>query len=262
MHRIQFLLVGAVAWSASTALAMDKFEIQVYQGEHNDPGQPSIELHSNYTLVGHTVAAYPGETPPDRAARFTLEPALGVTPWMEVGAYLQTMASPTAGAQFGGWKLRTKFIVPERFHLPVTLGINVEVGRVPKSVEEEGWANEFRPIIGAEFGRLGLTFNPLFGFALTGTEAFKPDFEPAFKAKWNTNLGFAVGFEHYAALGRFDQGFVALRRQEHLTFAVLDLEPPVGGTASVWELNLAVGRGLTDATPQRWIVKTILGRSF
>jgi len=125
-----------------------------------------------------------------------------------------------------------------------------------------GWANEFRPIIGVEFGRFGLTFNPIFGFALTGPEAFKPDFEPALKARWNTNLGFALGLEHYAALGRFDQGFVALRNQEHLTFLAFDLEPASGKPPSPWELNVGVGRALTDATAQTWLLKAIVGRSF
>ena len=262
MNHIRGFLVGAVVLLASPGWAMDKFEIQVYQGEHNDPGQPSVELHSNYTPAGHAAPAYAGETPPDRVLRFTLEPALGVTDWLEVGAYLQTMLSPTDGTQFGGWKLRAKFVAPEHLNLPVILGINVELGRVPVSVEEAGWANEFRPIIGVELGRLGLTFNPIFGFALTGAEAFKPDFEPAFKAKWNTNSGFALGLEHYAALGRFDQGFVALREQEHLTFVVFDLEPAVGAPPLPWELNVAVGRAVTSETPQRWVVKAIVGHSF
>jgi len=59
--------------------AMDKFEIQVYEGGHNDPGQASAELHTNYTLRGEKLPAYTGETPPDGALRFTLEPALGIT---------------------------------------------------------------------------------------------------------------------------------------------------------------------------------------
>jgi hypothetical protein len=255
-------VTSAMLLLALPCSAMDKFEIQVYQGEHNDPGQPSVELHTNYTLRGVTAPAYDGETPPDRALRFTLEPALGITDWLEVGAYLQTMVSPDAGTEFGGWKLRTKFVVPERLHCPVVLGINVEVGRVPANVEEAGWANEFRPIIGVELGRLGITFNPLFGFALTGPEAGKPDFEPAGKLKWNTNLGFAVGLEHYAALGRFDQGFVGVRRQEHLSFVAFDLEPPAGTAPSPWELNFAVGHGWTGVTPQDWIVKAIVGRAM
>jgi hypothetical protein len=258
----RIVLATLLLLAATPALAMDKFEIQVYQGEHNDPGQASAELHTNYTLSGHKQASYDGETPPNHVLRLTLEPAIGVFDWLELGAYLQAMVAPSQGAEFGGWKLRSKFVVPERYHLPVILGINVEIGRVPKSVEEEGWANEFRPIIGVALGRFAFTFNPLFGFALTGPEAGKPDFEPAFKAKWNTHRGFALGLEHYAALGRFDQGFVGLHEQEHVTFAVFDLEPPEGQPGSGWELNLAVGRSFTDATPQRWIVKTIVGRAF
>lgn len=262
MYWIRYCLAGAAVILASPAWAMDKFEIQVYQGEHNDPGQASVELHSNYTPVGQKTPGYAGETPADGTLRLTLEPALGVTEWFEVGAYLQTMVSPSDNAQFGGWKLRTKFIVPERLKLPVTLGINVELGRVPKSVEEFGWANEFRPIISLNLGRFGLTFNPIFGFSLTGPEAYKPDFEPAFKAKWDTNKGFALGFEHYAALGRFDQGFVSRRQQEHLTFLVFDLEPADGQPPIPWELNIAVGRALTDVTAQQWLVKAIVGRAF
>ncbi len=254
--------LAATMLAALPARAMDKFEIQVYQGEHNDPGQASAELHSNYTIEGHSGPAYPGETPPDGVLRLTLEPALGITAWLEIGAYLQAMIAPGHGAQFAGWKLRTKLVLPERFGLPLVLGINIEIGRVPRSVEDEGWANEFRPIIGLPLGRFTFTFNPLFGFALTGPDAGKPDFEPAFKAKWNTNLGFAVGLEHYAGLGRFDQGFVGLHQQEHLTFAVVDLEPAQGQPESPWELNLAVGRSLTDATPQRWLLKAIVGRAF
>jgi hypothetical protein len=262
MHRIVPVALALFAAAPASVLAMDKFEIQVYQGEHNDPGQASAELHTNYTPSGHKEASYDGETPPHHVLRLTLEPAIGVTEWLELGAYLQAMVPPSDGAKFAGWKLRSKFIVPERYHLPVILGINVEIGRVPRRVEDEGWANEFRPIVGVALGRFALTFNPLFGFALTGPEAGKPDFEPAFKGKWNTNRGFALGLEHYAALGRFDEGFVGVHQQEHMTFAVFDLEPAVGQPESSWELNVAVGRSWTDATPQRWIVKTIVGRAF
>ena len=228
MHILTSATTAAVLLLASPSLAMDAFEIQVYQGEHSDPGQASAELHSNYTLRGRATPAYEGETPPDQALRFTLEPALGIARWLELGAYLQTMITPDHGAQFGGWKLRAKFIAPSAFDGRLLLGINVEVGRVPASVEKAGWANEFRPIVSLDLGRFAFTLNPLFGFALSGPEAGRPDFEPAAKAKWNTDLGFAAGFEHYAGLGRFDQGFLSASAQEHLTFLAFDLEPPTG----------------------------------
>lgn len=241
---------------------MDPFEIQVYQGEHNDPGQASLELHANETLRGRQDAAYPGETPPDRVLRLTLEPALGLTEWLELGAYLQSMVSPSNGAAFAGWKLRCKLVVPERVTLPLRLGINVELAHVPSSVEQEGWGSELRPIVAVAWARWALAFNPIIAFALNGPDAGKPAFEPAGKLRWNSNLGFALGFEHYAALGRFDQGLLGVHDQAQVTFAALDLEAPDGQPEGMWELNLGVGRSWTLATPQRWIAKAILGRTF
>lgn len=265
-------LTGALAFAsaltlAAPASATDKFEIQVYQGEHNAPGQASLELHTNFTFSGRASPTYDGETPADKTLRLTLEPAYGVTDWLEVGAYLQAMGSEWGGAQFAGWKLRAKTVAPQRWKLPVTLGVNVEVGRVPRSVEEDGWANEFRPILGVRVGHLGATVNPIFGFPLTGPEAFKPDFEPAGKLKVNTDRGFALGAEYYAGLGRFDLGFSPAREQEHLVFAVFDLEPPAGepepdAAEESWELDVGVGRALTAATPQTWIAKVIVGHAF
>jgi len=266
MRRTIVAVTAVMVGRPSPAQAADKFEIQVYQGEHNRPWQPGLELHTNYTIVGHKQPAYEGETPPHRALRMTLEPSLGITEWLEIGGYLQGMISPYGGTQFGGWKLRAKFVVPERAELPVVLGLNVEVGRVPLRVEEDGWANEFRPILGKRFGRVGVTLNPLFGFALTGSEAFKPVFEPAGKVKVITDLGFALGAEYYTSLGRFDQGFLPLSKQEHLAFVAFDLEPPPkekkDDDESEWELNAGIGRSLTDATPQAWVGKIILGHSF
>lgn len=268
-QRLQVLLFlfafAAIIAAPATARATDKFEIQVYQGEHNAPGQVSCELHTNFTFAGQRAPAYDGETPAHQVLRLTLEPALGITDWLEVGAYLQGMGSGPSGGQFAGWKLRAKIVAPERLHLPVILGINVEVGRVPLAVEQDGWANEFRPILGVRLWPIHATVNPLFGFAMTGSGAFKPDFEPAGKVKVDTRLGFAVGTEYYASLGRFDTGFSPFSQQEHLLFGVLDLESPEEGDEEKegeWEVNLGFGVALSQTTPQHAIGKMIVGRSF
>jgi hypothetical protein len=254
----------AALLAAAPARALDKFEIQVYEGDHAAPGQASLELHTNYTIVGHALPDYEGETPADRTTRLTLEPAIGVTDWLELGGYLQGMGSQWGGLQFAGFKLRAKAMVPERARLPVTLGLNVEVGRVPRSVEEDGWANEFRPILGVQLGLVRATVNPLFGFPLTGDSAFKPDFEPAGKLSVDTTRGFSLGVEYYSALGRFDQGLSPVSEQEHLVFAVFDLVPPPEDTpdADPWELDVGLGRSLTDATPQTWVAKVIVGHAL
>jgi hypothetical protein len=255
------MAVAALSWSAP-ALALDAFEIQVYEAEVNRPGQFGLELHSNYTISGRTTPEYPGEIAPNHVARFTFEPAVGVTDWLELGAYLQTMITPEGG-RFVGVKLRTKFVIPEQLSRPFFFGINAEIGRVSKKVEAEGWANEFRPIIGWSNGRFLVDVNPIFGYALTGPERFRPDFEPAGKVGVNTDRGFMLGVEYYAGLGLINKGFSSWNAQEHLMLATFDLTPPKGSEASNgWELNVGLGRSLTDASPSRWLVKAIVGRAF
>ncbi|HEY6101180.1 MAG TPA: hypothetical protein VIW03_17215, partial [Anaeromyxobacter sp.] len=241
--------------------AADLFEIQVYDGSIDAPGHAGLEVHANYTARGTRVPEYPGQIAPDRVARVTLEPSYGVAEWLELGLYLQGFYSPDGNVRYGGWKARAKLVVPERLGLPVRLGMNLEVGRVPVSVEKDGWANEFRPFVGWTAGRLSLAVNPIFGYALTGPDRFRVDLEPAVKVSWKTDAGFAVGAEYYASLG-FANAVLPLREGEHLAFITLGLAERPGAAASPWELEVGFGAGLTEATPQRAVVKLILGRAF
>ncbi len=271
---VAVLLALAAAWPIPGA-ALDRFEIQVYQADINAPGQLGLELHLNYTFTGVDRPEYPGQVPPDQVGRLTLEPAVGVTEWLELGAYLQFMLAPGGDARFGGTKVRAKLVVPEsvqqRLGIPVFLGLNVELGRVPASVEQAGWANEFRPIVGWKDHRWLLVANPIFGYALSGPDRFRVDLEPCAKVAFDTQLGFAVGAEYYAGLGYIGSGFLPVRDQEHLLLGAVDLVAPARGRdvpagspahASPWELNVALGGALTAATGQHFIAKAIVGRSF
>lgn len=249
-----------------TVRALDLFEIQVYQAEVNKPGQFALEMHTNHTLRGQRQVEWAGHIPPDRATRVTFEPALGVTEWLELGAYLHTFHTPEAGSRFGGVKLRAKLVVPERVSGNTMLGLNIEVGRVPRAVEVDGWANEMRPIVGYKNGYFLASFNPIIGYAFTGSERFRLHFEPALKGWVNTQLGFAIGAEYYAGLGLIDQGFARRRDQEHLALIAFDLTEKANAAESdddeEWELNVAFGRGFGPATAQEWLLKTILGKAF
>ncbi len=258
---------SALLLATSLTHAMDRFEIQVYEPEMNRPGQLALELHSNYTLKGSTTPDYPGHIPPNHVGRMTLEPALGVTEWFELGAYLQMMVSPEGGAQWGGWKGRGKFVVPTRLTGRFFFGINAEIGKVPGRVEEDGWANEFRPLIGYDDGWVLIDVNPIFGYALSGPDKFKVDIEPAGKVTVNTQKGFALGAEYYSGLGLLSRGLSPWSQQEHMLFAVFDLKDPKGTKeeeeeGGEWELNVGVGRALTEVTGPQWIIKSVVGRSF
>jgi hypothetical protein len=260
MHARRLLATLAVA-AAFPAAAFDKFEIQVYEPEINEPGHLGVELHSNFTARGSRTPAYPGEIPPWHTARFTLEPALGVTSWLELGAYLQVYDAPAHGFQYGGSKLRAKLVAPELLGPNFFLGLNVEVGRVVKELEQDQWANELRPFLGWQGKWLLVDVNPIIGYALSGKDAFRPVFEPASKVAVNTQLGFAVGAEYYAELGFIDD-LLPASEQSHYLFGVVDLVEPHGRPSSGWEVNLAVGGGISGPTDQQLIVKTIVGRSF
>lgn len=274
MRRTALLVLVAALAPLASARALDRFEIQVYQAEINDPGQLGLELHLNYTVRGARAPEYPGEVPPDRVARLTLEPAVGVTEWLELGVYLQFAVAPGGDARFGGTKLRAKLILPERVQralgLPVFLGLNAELGRFPRAFEDAGWASEFRPIVGWKNDRWLVAVNPIFGYALSGPDPLKVDLEPCAKVAFDTQRGFAVGAEYYAGLGFIGDGLLPRRDQEHLVFGVVDLVPAAAAPqaegspahASPWELNVGVGGALTAATGQHFLVKAIVGRAF
>jgi hypothetical protein len=259
------LLLTAIAAPVAVR-ALDPFEIQVYQSDVNEPGQFGLEAHLNYTASGTKTPEYPGQIPPDHVARFTLEPAVGVTDWLEVGAYLQFMLAPGGLARYAGWKLRAKFVVPERTSEPFMLGVNVEVSKVPEYVEEYEWASELRPILGYKVERWLFVVNPIVSAALAGPDKLRVVFEPAAKVAYDTRLGFAVGAEYYSTLGYLND-IPPLGQQEHLLFGVVDLvpRPPEKGAPpqeSPWELNVGVGAALTSAPGPQVILKAIVGRTF
>jgi hypothetical protein len=269
------LLVAGLLAIPSTGFATDKFEIQVYQADVDRPWQPSLEVHLNYTMSGRKAPAYEGEQSPHHAARLTLEPALGITEFLEFGAYLQNMVNADGHYRFSGWKFRTKWVVPQRYTGRFFFGLNAEIGKVPRAVEEQGWANEFRPILGYYDGHWLFDINPIFGYALSGPHKGRPDLEPAAKLGFNTQHGFMVGAEYYAGLGYLNALPAPVDEQEHLLFLTLDLAERAsditssaqpasdkGASTEPWELNLGLGRGLTEATPQHFILKAIVGKAF
>src|SRR5512141_982208 len=89
VHRWPAVLVfSAALFAVHPAAAFDPFEIQVYDGSTNDPGVASLELHTNYNHAPKLVVQ-PPELSPHKQAHFTFEPALGITRFWEIGAYIQ-----------------------------------------------------------------------------------------------------------------------------------------------------------------------------
>jgi len=240
-------LLAAFTVAAAPAAAQDAFEIQVYDAVTAGPLEPGLEIHLNHFIEGTTESGPEGEVPTQGLTHLTFEPHLGLTHWWEIGFYLQTVLRPDGGWDSGGVKLRTKFRWPENVGA-FRFALNLELARVSKRYEPDGWGGELRPIIDARWGRWYVAVNPIVSFTFAGPDAGKPNFEPATKASFDVEKSWAVGFETYSAFGPFGS-FLPWDQQVHRIFAVVD---------STWDwfgINIGVGYG---TGPDKWIVKAIV----
>src|SRR5712671_4742235 len=231
---------------AGAARAQDPFEIQVYDVSTAPPLTPGVEIHLNGVLHGSEQPTPSGELPTQHVTHLTLEPHLGLTNWMEAGAYLQSALRPDGTYDYAGAKLRLKARLTEPAFGWLGLALNGELSWLPVAYEAARRGGELRPILETRQGRLGLWLNPIISFELTGP--FHPELEPCAKAAWSVTEALSLGAEYYAALGPID-ALLPLREQVHRGFGVIDL-------ATRWlDLNLGIGGG---SGPDSFIVKAIV----
>lgn len=251
-------VVAAAAMSASApraARASDPFEIQIYDGTANAPGAFGLELHANRVLSGHRTSE-PPELPTDRVTHLTLEPSYGVTPFLELGAYLQGALRGDGTFDYAGVKLRAKLVTPPRFHPHVRLGVNFELSALPSTYDRAEWGSEVRPILAWEDEHVILVVNPIVGVPWKGSDfQAGPTFEPAAMAKVKLFRHFAFGVEYYGDLGPIAHP-LPVSQQQHALFGAMDLLD-----AGPFEINAGLGAGLTDGS-QALTYKTIFGYAF
>ena len=125
-----------VLFTTRRAAAVDPFEIQVYDGTANNPGVPGIELHVNRVFDG-VRTALPPELPMHHQSHFTLEPSLGVLPFLELGGYFQTALNADGSFDYAGTKLRAKLVTPPGWHEHVRLGLNTELSLLPERYDRQ-----------------------------------------------------------------------------------------------------------------------------
>ena len=253
--RAALLTVSAVLLSSRPAAAVDPFEIQVYDGTANSPGVPGIELHVNRVFDGIRTAE-PPELPLHHQSHFTLEPSLGVLPYLELGAYLQTALNADGSFDYAGTKLRAKLVTPPGWHEHVRLGLNTELSLLPERYDRARWGGELRPIVAWENERWLFVVNPIVDVPLGPPDVHEgPSFEPAAMAKVKVENVAAFGFEYYASLGPIASPS-PLEEQQHYIYEVVDLL-----AVEHFELNAGVGEGLTSGS-NGFVAKMILGYSW
>lgn len=103
-------------------------EIQVYDARINEPGQFSVESHSNFTPLGRRKPDFPGGTVPNHTLNGVPEWVYGAVDWLELGAYLPLYSLTGSGHfQINGAKLRAEFVVPHAQERSFFYGINFEL---------------------------------------------------------------------------------------------------------------------------------------
>jgi hypothetical protein len=249
-------LAALVAIFPQSARAVDPFEIQVYDGEANQPGATGLEVHVNTVPSGRRDAIAP-ELASNHQSHFTLEPSLGLLRWWEIGGYLQTALSGDGTfAYAGATKLRSKFVTPPSFSDVLRFGINLEVSLLPEHYDRNRWGMEVRPIAAYEDKHWLLAFNPIVDIALAGPERHEgPSFEPAAMAVFKVLQIASFGVEYYGNWGPFS-GFSSWQEQEHYLFEVFNLL-----AAEHVELNAGIGEGLTTGS-NSLTVKLIVGYTW
>ncbi len=248
-------LVAIVLAVPRRAHAVDAFEIQVYDGTADPPGVPGLELHLNTVPIGREFAE-PPELPPDGQSHFTLEPSLGILPWWEIGAYLQTALRSDGTFTYAGAKLRSKFVTPPGYDPHWRFGVNLEVSLLPEAYERDRWGAEIRPIAAWENDLWIFAVNPILDMSLAGSGARDgPSFEPALMAKIKIDRKVAVGFEYYANIGPVVRP-VGWSGQEHYLFEAFDLL-----SVERFELNAGVGEGFGPGS-NSLVLKVIVGYAW
>ena len=245
----------AVLFQGARAHAVDPFEIQVYDGTANAPWSPGLELHVNNVASGVRTGD-PPQLAPHGQTHFTLEPSLGITPYWEMGAYLQSALRSDGVFDYAGAKLRSKFVTPPGWRPHLRLGVNLELSLIPSTYEKDRWGAEVRPIVAWEDDRWLLAFNPIVTAAFEG-EGYRagPGFEPALMAVVKIADVVGLGLEYYASFGPIAAPD-KLNGQDHYLYEVANLL-----AIDNFELNAGVGEGLTGAS-NKLVLKMIVGYSW
>ncbi len=228
----------------NTSFAQDANEIQVYGSATTPKYTTMIELHNNYTFTG------PKFNQEYHPFLQTLEVTTGISENFEFGFYVFTYNN-NGKTQYTGSNIRPRVKAPDEWNLPIGLSLSSEIGcSIDPSTHENNWGAEIRPIVDKTIGAHYLSFNPNIGISFSNKEyLFEPNLKYAFSASPKASLG----FEYYGNTGKIFNPF-KLPEQEHQLYAVIDLF-----LHPLYEFNLGIGKGLTDAS-NGTTIKCYVGR--
>ncbi len=245
-------LLGVLALLAVSPARAAPEEIQVYMDEMDAPGEFGLDLHNNFVPSGSGTPDYPGAQASLHRYRLTPEFSYGLTPTIDLGAYLPLLTvADGGGLSAEGIKFRVKYIAPKSSAAHTWWGLNLEVGKVSHALDINPWNAELKTIVGGRFGKWLLAANANVDWVVSGPRPGPVTLDVDAKLAYAVNARTQLGVETYSGLG-------ALRRPGGLSgeeqFVYLVADTAIGH----WDLDVGLGRGF-GAAQDRWVVKAIIG---
>ena len=238
------------------AQSIDLFEIKVYQPETLPQGKWELETHLNYIARG-TKQAEGREAPTDNQLHLSLEFTRGLAENFQMAGFLLVAERPGGGFEYAGARLFPLMKAPERWNLPVDLGLAFELGFPRPQYEASSVTFGVRPLVGKRFSTWQVLANLGLERAWRG-----PETEEGFEFKPSVKLSYFLkkerihaGVEYYASTGPLTH-FEVVEKQVHVIFPALDVF-----FHEKWEANLGAGLGMTEAG-ERLILKLRFGYRF
>lgn len=228
-------------------------EIQVYMDEMNRQGGVGLDVHLNYTPDGRGANVdYAGQAASQGRWRITPEFSYGLTPNIELGAYLPLATIDADGkAEIGGVKGRIKYIAPRAEGAKGFWGLNFEIGKVRRDLDINPWNAELKGIAGYRSGPWTVAANANIDWMVSGPDHSPVTFELATKVSYQLREDLGVGVEAYTDLGTADR-FGRLRDGDQRVYLVADK------SFGRWDLDLGVGYGFGQPE-DHLVVKAIIG---
>ncbi len=258
MKKIKNLLLGSVIFCTIQNFAEAGLidEIQVYDGEINQPGEFGLELHLNATPNGSKTENFNRERVSDRGVRLTPEFAYGLTKTLELGFYLPMIYTPQYGYEVAGYKPRIKWMpLQSDDHSPLSLGVNVEYAQLKNGMDESNKSAEARFIAAWEGQDWSFAINPILDKKLSKNKDETPDLDINGSVLLHREGFFkSVGLEYYQALGPY-RNFSPTNEQAKQLFLVGNAHIEQG-LLKDWDIHLGAGYGWDSA--DRFTVKMIV----
>ncbi|NOT24744.1 MAG: hypothetical protein HOP16_01465 [Acidobacteria bacterium] len=241
----------AIVLSASSAIAQDLFELEVFEAELTSPGTFDVDLHTNVMTRGGV--KLPPSNGSHRPAHVSVEVIRGWTDRIETAGFIQTAPFSSSGPRLAGGHVRTKIRFGELMGLKFAGGAEYGFNRAAFSGEFQ--TLEYRQIVDFRQGRLSLLVNPAVEIVTQGSEeGLEPVFDISAKAAWRLSERIALTTDYFSAEAT-TRHLQPEMSAHHLLFAGTDLD-----LGSGWELTVSVGHCVTSSEP--WLMKSVIGYGF